>query len=291
MLGLKRLLLPVSYWRVAEFAYVWRKLATISTGKVLDVGSPKDLAAILARDRGFSLTAVDILPEAVSLSDRHTRAQGLSGHGAGKVTSEVQDGRALSYADDTFDAAYSVSVLEHIPDAGDTAALRELVRVVKPGGLVVVTVPYDLEYRESFVNESVYERKQIGSEPVFFERHYDEATLASRLLGPSGAEVGDIEKWGEPTLPIEGLLVRAGPLRVAASPLEPCLSGLFLHRLGPNGKGRPMAAFFSLRKRTMTHFSGTAQKPFAETASEAAALLHLASERARRGRLGDPARG
>ncbi len=250
VLGIKRLLLPVSYWRAAEFGYVWRQLTAIRTGKVLDLGSPKDLAAILARDRGFAVTAVDILPEAISLSERHARAQGLSGEGPGRVKSEVQDGRALTYADDTFDAVFSVSVLEHIPDAGDIAALRELVRVVKPGGLVVVTTPYDLQYRETFVADSVYERKQIGSEPVFFERHYDEATLASRLLGPSGAEVCDIEKWGEPTVPMEALLVRAGPLRIPASPLEPWLSGLFLHRLGPNGKGKPMAAFFTLRKPT-----------------------------------------
>src|SRR5260370_1916346 len=133
------------------------------------------------------------MPEAISLSDRHARAQGLSGDGTGRVTSEVQDGRALTYADDTFDAAYSVSVLEHIPDDGDTAALRELVRVVKPGGLVVVTVPFDLEYRETFVDESVYEREQIGSEPVFFPRHYDEATFAGRLLRPSRAEVCAID--------------------------------------------------------------------------------------------------
>ncbi len=248
LLGIKRLLLPVSYWRAAEFAYVWRQLAAIGTGKVLDMGSPKDLAAILARDRGFSVTAVDILSEAILLSERQAMAQGLSGDGPGRVTSEVQDGRALTYADDTFDAAYSVSVLEHIPDGGDTAALQELVRVIKPGGLVVVTVPYDLEDRETFVEESVYERKQVGSEPVFFERHYGEATLARRLLGPSGAELCNSEKWGEPTLPVEALLVRAGPLRIPASPLEPWLSSLFLHRLGPNGKGRPMAVFFTLRK-------------------------------------------
>jgi len=248
VLGIKRLLLPVSYWRVAEFGYVWRQLRAIKAGKVLDLGSPKDLAVILARDRGFSVTAVDILPEAISLSERHARALGLSGTGPGRVSSEVQDGRTLTYADNTFDVVYSVSVLEHIPDAGDTAAMRELVRVVKPGGLVVVTVPYDLQYRETFVNESVYERAQLGSQPVFFERHYDEATLASRLLGPSRADVCDLETWGEPTLPMEALLVRAGPLRIPASPIEPWLSGLFLHRVGPNGKGRPMAAFLTLRK-------------------------------------------
>jgi ubiquinone/menaquinone biosynthesis C-methylase UbiE len=46
------------------------------------------------------------------------------------------DARELPYADATFDAAYLVTVLGEIPD--QVAALRELARVVKPGGRVVV---------------------------------------------------------------------------------------------------------------------------------------------------------
>jgi ubiquinone/menaquinone biosynthesis C-methylase UbiE len=46
------------------------------------------------------------------------------------------DARELPYADDTFDAAYLVTVLGEIPD--QEAALRELARVVKDGGRVVV---------------------------------------------------------------------------------------------------------------------------------------------------------
>ena len=42
----------------------------------------------------------------------------------------------MPYADDSFDAAYLVTVLGEIPDQG--AALRELRRVVKPGGRIVV---------------------------------------------------------------------------------------------------------------------------------------------------------
>ena len=248
-LGIKRLLLPVSYWRIAEFAYVWRRLAGMRGAHLLDLGSPKDLSTILARDMGCAVTAVDILPEAVALSERHAQAQGLNGRGPGKVWSEVQDGRRLSYADATFDAAYSVSVLEHIPDRGDTTAMQELVRVVKPGGLVVVTTPYDTAYRETYVEESVYERTQLGAEPVFFERHYDDTSLAERLLSPINAERVDQEFWGERGVRGESLLVRAGRLRLPLSPLEPLMSGLFLHRLRSSPNEHPMAVFFTVRKR------------------------------------------
>jgi ubiquinone/menaquinone biosynthesis C-methylase UbiE len=56
--------------------------------------------------------------------------------GIANVTPTQGDARSLSYADDTFDAAYLVAVLGEIPD--QDAALRELARVVRPGGRVVV---------------------------------------------------------------------------------------------------------------------------------------------------------
>ena len=251
VLGLKRLALPVSYWRSMEFAYVCRQLDRPAGARVLDVGSPKDLAAMLARHRRYEVVATDILPEAVTLSQRYADAQGLEGKGPGRVHSEVQDGRALTYADGSFDAAYSVSVLEHIPADGDSAAIRELMRVVRPGGVVVVTVPFDRAYRETFVDHDVYERAQVDSEGVFFERHYDGATLGTRLLDPSRADVVDLRFWGEGIVRMEALLDRLGRLRLPLSPLEAFFSTVTLRQVEPDGSDHPMAAFFTLRRPMM----------------------------------------
>jgi ubiquinone/menaquinone biosynthesis C-methylase UbiE len=61
-----------------------------------------------------------------------------SAHAAGVENLEPRlgDARELSYGDATFDAAYLVTVLGEVPD--QEAALRELRRVVKPDGRVVV---------------------------------------------------------------------------------------------------------------------------------------------------------
>ena len=184
VLALKRLALPVSYWRSLEFAYVWRQLGLPAGARILDLGSPKDLAGMLARHRRYEVVATDILPEATLLSQRYARAQGLDGRGPGRVYSDVQDGRALTFADASFDAAYSVSVLEHIPDRGDTAAIGELIRVVRPGGVVVVTVPFDGRYRETFVKGPVYERSPVGSE----------SNLLRTALRPRGARNAALER-------------------------------------------------------------------------------------------------
>ena len=249
VLGLKRLVLPVSYWRSMEFAYVWRQLHHPPGARVLDVGSPKDLAAMFARHRSYEVTATDILEDAVALSRRYARAQGLDGEGPGRVHSEVQDGRALPYPDGSFDAAYSVSVLEHIPDDGDSLAIRELLRVVRPGGVVIVTVPFDRSYRETFVDGPVYERRPAGSERVFFERHYDHEALRQRLLTCPGADLVDLAFWGEGALRTEALMGRLGPLRIPLSPLEAFLAIGLLRRVEPDGAAHPMAAFFTLRRR------------------------------------------
>lgn len=49
------------------------------------------------------------------------------------------DALALPYADNSFDKIICSEVLEHVPEPG--TALREIARVLKPGGIAVVTVP------------------------------------------------------------------------------------------------------------------------------------------------------
>ena len=248
-LGLKRLGYPVGYWRCPEFAYVWDTLGQEATQRILDLGSPKDLAIFLARHRQQEVVATDIMSRPTTISRRYAEAGKLAGEGPGHVRSEQQDGRALSYEDNSFDAAYSVSVLEHIPDTGDTAAMRELLRVVKPGGIVVVTVPFAKKRYDEFHDGDVYERRSQNGEPVFFQRHYDDEDLRERLINLPGAELVDLRFWGERMVHVENLITKAGPFRLALCPLEWPLSMLFLREVNGSSTHRPMAAFFTVRKR------------------------------------------
>lgn len=246
MLALKRLVLPVSYWRTLEFAYACRQLHMPAGSRILDLGSPKDLAAHLARYRRHEVTAVDILTEAIALSERLALAQGLAGGGPGRVRSEVQDGRHLPYPDRGFDAAVSVSVLEHIPDNGDTLAMAELVRTVRPGGRIVVTTPFAEEYHETFRTGRVYERDQTGGAPVFYERHYDDAALKARLLSVPGTRVLDLRYLVFRGINLDQTLGRYRRLRTVMSPLEPLFGALCITEAGQGSAVPRRAACFCL---------------------------------------------
>ena len=52
-----------------------------------------------------------------------------------------------SYTDDQYDFFICSHVLEHIPD--DAAAMKELCRILKPGGKGIVMVPINLELKET----------------------------------------------------------------------------------------------------------------------------------------------
>jgi SAM-dependent methyltransferase len=55
------------------------------------------------------------------------------------ATAMEGDALALPFEDDSFDRIIISEVMEHIPD--DKGVLAEMVRVLKPGGLIAVTVP------------------------------------------------------------------------------------------------------------------------------------------------------
>ncbi len=80
---------------------------------------------------GGRLDVLDIQQEMIDHTLRRASAEGI-----GNIVGEVGDAREMPYEDSSFDSAYLVTVLGEIPD--QDAALRELRRVVKPGGRIVV---------------------------------------------------------------------------------------------------------------------------------------------------------
>jgi ubiquinone/menaquinone biosynthesis C-methylase UbiE len=126
------------FWVEAPHPFITRErlreiLEAKAGERILEVGPGTgyytlDLAEWVG-DEG-SVEIFDIQQEMLDHTMRRASERGFA-----NVKPTVGDAQALPYEDDAFDAAVLVTVLGEIPD--QDAALRELKRVVKPGGRMV----------------------------------------------------------------------------------------------------------------------------------------------------------
>lgn len=101
-------------------------------GKVLDLGCGPGVMVEAVLDRGGSFLGVDYSEEMVR--EGRSRYGSLPG-----VEFRVGDIEALDLPDEAFDQVICMAVLEYLPTPD--RALREVARVLRPGGTAVVTVP------------------------------------------------------------------------------------------------------------------------------------------------------
>ena len=86
-----------------------------------------------AAEAGCRAFGVDISPGIVRGARRNFEGRGLTLHGV------LSDVRALPFPSGSFDAIYSMGTVEHFADTD--GAIRELFRVLRPGGRAVIGVP------------------------------------------------------------------------------------------------------------------------------------------------------
>jgi ubiquinone/menaquinone biosynthesis C-methylase UbiE len=99
---------------------------------VLEVGCGSGIAAQMFAEAGAMLTAVDLTPWAVETTRARLEAFGLS------ARVFEADAERLPFDDESFDVVFSWGVIHHSSDMD--RALRELVRVARSGGQVVLMV-------------------------------------------------------------------------------------------------------------------------------------------------------
>lgn len=179
--GLQRLLVPLDPWRYYEMG----KLADLRyDGKWLDVSGPKLLTSLLNREQNGTWIGADLFEAEL----RSWKAIDPS------LNLEVVDATAMQFDDASFDGVLSVSVLEHIGPGKDLEALKEMRRVVRPGGTLQLTTMVGSVAHDVFVDHEIYgEASQLGDERgVFFEHVYDPIEL-NQLVADAGWEIADSE--------------------------------------------------------------------------------------------------
>lgn len=105
--------------------------------RVLEIGCGRgDLACWLARqpERPLEIIAADFTATAVQKGQAFAAHHDVSG-----IIWEITDIQAIAHLDASFDTVISCETIEHVPDP--RKALRELARVLKPGGRLFLTTP------------------------------------------------------------------------------------------------------------------------------------------------------
>jgi ubiquinone/menaquinone biosynthesis C-methylase UbiE len=139
---------------------------------VLDVGAGSGTFTNRLAARGFEVTSTDVTDEALEVL--HARVSGAVARA---------DATSLPFASASFDALVLAEVLEHLQD--DKAALADAARVLRPTGILGITVPR---------NPAWFSRSDLWAGHV---RRYTREQIESRVA-MAGFEVLTCRAWGFP---------------------------------------------------------------------------------------------
>ena len=156
--------------------------------KVLDVSSGRGTQALLyAREFGVDVTGVDLSEEMVRAASVGAAEAGLSD----RVRFEAADSQRLPFAAATFDAVINECAVG-IPDDSQ-AVLDEMLRVVRPGGAVVI---HESTWRASLTREEQAELSdRYGTTPL------EPAHWHELLRRAGAAEIrSEAEPWSRPEM-------------------------------------------------------------------------------------------
>jgi ubiquinone/menaquinone biosynthesis C-methylase UbiE len=188
-------------------------LRTIN-GTMLDIGCNNGNLAFLLRKQGvppeqLNYIGVDIAEKSIECA-KHRDVPGAK--------FQVGSAHELDFSDESFDAVTLVEVIEHMPDQAH--AIREATRVLKPGGLLLLSTP-NAECTPWLFDESLrfFARRLFGMKNVDKDSPLTQSAL-ERILTEAGLEMIEGPRyywyrpyhifkgrlWWPPNLAVKGLL-------------------------------------------------------------------------------------
>ncbi|MFC1756507.1 class I SAM-dependent methyltransferase [Patescibacteria group bacterium] len=118
------------FWRGLEFIGDYAK----NGDKILDYGCGNGRLLELLTDKDIEYVGVDVSQKLINIAKEKYHAENIEFH-------KISSSRSLSFPDNYFNAVYSIAVFHHIPGEKERKrVVKELYRVVAPGGYIVATV-------------------------------------------------------------------------------------------------------------------------------------------------------
>ena len=182
----------VRWW---EHAKAILHLGLLIHRQVLDVGTRESIVPAYIANKGAKVTAIDLGTKAIRAHPR--------------VKIMKADARDLPFENNSFDRAISTACIKHIPEHGDTVAVTEMVRVVRPHGLVALSFDFGQEYAEY---PSPITGRRIYNKQAIYERLVEPLKDVARMVGPADFDRSNWEDWPvkeqAPTVYEQGLNVQ-----------------------------------------------------------------------------------
>jgi SAM-dependent methyltransferase len=142
---------------------------------ILDAGCGLARWVIYLRQRGYRVFGVD---------QAHAALVQAAGFDSGPAPLFTGDTLSLPVRDQALGGIISLGVVEHVP-SGPVPALRELRRVLKPGGVALVAVPYNNPLRRCLINHlrrlRDWQKRRAGLKLDFAEYRFTARELTGFL--------------------------------------------------------------------------------------------------------------
>ncbi|MGV9799994.1 class I SAM-dependent methyltransferase [Mycobacterium sp. NPDC003449] len=148
---------------------------------VIDVGCGAGRHTFEAYRRGADVIGFD--QNASDLNDVDTMLAAMREEGGVPLSAKGEavkgDALALPYEDGRFDCVIASEILEHVPE--DDRAIAELVRVLKPGGSLAITVPRWLPEKVCWLLSDSYHANEGGHIRIYRADQLRDKVLAHGL--------------------------------------------------------------------------------------------------------------
>jgi SAM-dependent methyltransferase len=194
--GLPLILNPVSCVRYFEFDYCKRNVGQhIDAKQIIDISSPYLFGFYIAHRYDLKYTYLNPDKREIDHIEHIRKYIQLNS----RYSANIADATNLPYRDNSVDDIISISVIEHINGSGDSSAIAEMWRTLKPGGKLVLTFPIKRAYEEEFRDDNAYGLNvDQKNGKYFFQRYYDQPTIDKRILSMvPGHEIVNTEIFGE----------------------------------------------------------------------------------------------
>lgn len=180
--------LPLDSVRYFEFDFMWRSVASLAViGRYLDISSPR-MFPLMVLQANPQLRAELVNPD---LRDLETTRQIFDCCGVSeRCTFRGNAAGDLDLKPESFDLITCISVLEHIPGCGDCEALEKIWQWLKPGGMLLLSVPCAANPFEEYIDYDEYRLLAVDADNfVFGQRFYNDDLLRERIFSVTGLPV------------------------------------------------------------------------------------------------------